>query len=521
LALLDAKQGVIVLRIVYDGPPGAGKTTSVRALGNRLGRPTTTPEELGGRTLYFDWLEYVGGQFDGKNLRCQIVSVPGQARFQERREYLLKSADAIVLVKQVTEANLTETLETLRGHKERVVGGAPVGVVLQANKSDHPDSLPLRDLRSRLEAENLSVFSMESCATLGAGVREAFVFAVRLALDRVEALTRLGCLPEGVPEIDAPDELLRAMKRLSSPPAPRGEFDLQSEAEGLQEASPSSSENGTTLVGLGVPQTAEPTLPQSSAAESTAHEPHTRAMSTTPSTIPSVAPPCPTALAPSGHVWPPVDGRITLAAATEVAPELLRLPAGFGGVSADGWRYFTETTARYESVDEGRLALLEAARTCQALAPWLSRPRCLVLAEEGSAWRLWQIARDRLSLHDRLAACDEEDVERLAALLLDTCERATRLTTDLGADAARVLVPTLESIGVFRNETQFVGFLNERPAPLDLLGVISSLAQLVARRRKVGRLVDVLVEIANQGGSRANWAEQLIHALRNPPPAAK
>ena len=71
MAVLDARSDAVVIRIVYDGAPMAGKTTSVGALGRGLGSNVLTPAEVGGRTLYFDWLDYTGGLFEGHRIRCQ------------------------------------------------------------------------------------------------------------------------------------------------------------------------------------------------------------------------------------------------------------------------------------------------------------------------------------------------------------------------------------------------------------------------------------------------------------------
>ena len=57
MAVLHPDDDVLVLSVVYDGPPEAGKTTSVRALAKSVGREVYTPEEQDGRTVYFDWLE--------------------------------------------------------------------------------------------------------------------------------------------------------------------------------------------------------------------------------------------------------------------------------------------------------------------------------------------------------------------------------------------------------------------------------------------------------------------------------
>ena len=75
MATLDKQRDLVVVRIVYDGPPMSGKTTSVRALAEGLGRPAETPDEVNGRTLFFDWVDYVGGMFEGHRIRCQIVTV--------------------------------------------------------------------------------------------------------------------------------------------------------------------------------------------------------------------------------------------------------------------------------------------------------------------------------------------------------------------------------------------------------------------------------------------------------------
>ncbi|HEY4243738.1 MAG TPA: hypothetical protein VGM88_28190 [Kofleriaceae bacterium] len=225
MAILDRDRDVIVLRIVYDGRAGAGKTTTVRALGERLGRGVTTPEASGERTLYFDWADYTGGLFEGYRLRCQIVTVPGQVMLAHRRTYLLGTADAIVYVADMTAANLAAELAALRRLREGLssVAGpdaAPVGVVLQVNKRDQPEALGIGALRDALDAVALPIAIIESTATDGAGVREAFVFAIRLALDRVRELMRRGDLPEGTPPVDAPEALLARMRLEESAPPP-------------------------------------------------------------------------------------------------------------------------------------------------------------------------------------------------------------------------------------------------------------------------------------------------------------
>ncbi|MET0386935.1 MAG: hypothetical protein ABW321_13295, partial [Polyangiales bacterium] len=152
MAVLDRERDVIVLRIVYDGPPEAGKTTSLRALAGGLGHTVESPAEQYGRTLYFDWLDYTAGRFEGRPIRCQIVSVPGQPELVQRRLRLLRDADVVVLVGDSSAGRIEESLESLRFVARFLARRAAPqpAVVFQANKRDLPDAVPLKVLRERV-----------------------------------------------------------------------------------------------------------------------------------------------------------------------------------------------------------------------------------------------------------------------------------------------------------------------------------------------------------------------------------
>ena len=109
MARLTPERDALVIRLVYDGPPRSGKTTSLAALGGGMARAVLSPAEEAGRTLYFDWLEYVGGSFEGLPIRCQVVSVPGQPELAARRFALLSAADAVVFVTDSTPEHLPAT----------------------------------------------------------------------------------------------------------------------------------------------------------------------------------------------------------------------------------------------------------------------------------------------------------------------------------------------------------------------------------------------------------------------------
>ncbi len=208
MARLTPERDALVIRLVYDGPPHSGKTTSLCALANGMARGVVSPGEAGGRTLYFDWLEYTGGTFDGVPIRCQILSVPGQRELAARRHALLAEADAVVFVTNSTPEHLPGAAAHLRGLRE-LLESMPFPrpeVIVQANHRDLPDALPLPALGDVLGLDGLNL--VESVATENAGIRETFVFAVRLAVGRARELRRLGILPAGEGETDDPVALM-------------------------------------------------------------------------------------------------------------------------------------------------------------------------------------------------------------------------------------------------------------------------------------------------------------------------
>ena len=215
MAVIDPVSDTVVIRIVYDGAPFAGKTTTIRALAGGFGGQVRSPGEIEGRTLFFDWLDYTAGLFEGRRIRCQIVSVPGQAILAPRRRRLLLSADVVVYVSDGSPSAFAAELGYLVGLKQALESRAtpPVGVVVQANKRDLPDAVPVADLRNALDRVRLKAAIIESNACDGTGVRETFVFAVRLALDRVRELLRNGKLREARPQVDNDDDLLADLKR--------------------------------------------------------------------------------------------------------------------------------------------------------------------------------------------------------------------------------------------------------------------------------------------------------------------
>jgi signal recognition particle receptor subunit beta len=393
VAFLDPASGNLVVRIVYDGAPMAGKTTSVRALAAGVGGQAVSPREVEGRTLYFDWLDYIGGVFEGRRIRCQIVSVPGQALLASRRCRILESADAVVFVSDSTpepHASACDYLADL-GRVLRAVPGPPVGVIVQANKRDDPRAVPIAELRALLDRAGLDVGVIESVATEGTGIREAFVFAVRLALDRVRALMDHGALPAARPAIDSPEALYGYLRAGED-----GSLDDDAEANFPR-----------AFAAVDADGAAAPAVEAISIAlrrESTAGaRPARRRRPVAGNRARPPALPLPDAA--GGLIWPPVGGRLRLHEALASVGEPRLETNGDWRAAAAGWTLHSPADAVFAAIEDGRAALLGWARAHAAAGAVASERRCLVLADDGAgAWRHWQIVAVEPCLRDDLHA---------------------------------------------------------------------------------------------------------------------
>jgi signal recognition particle receptor subunit beta len=421
MPIIDNKRGVLVIRLVYDGPPMSGKTTSLRTLARGLGVAVETPEESDGRTLYFDWMDYVGGLFEGRQIRCQVVSVPGQAEHAKRRRKLLASADAVILVADTRASALPAAYATLRDLLPHCRSqDPPVGVVLQANKRDAPDSVP----REQLQAEFGAIAPLaivETVATAGDGIREAFVFGIRLALDRVRALADAGRLPSGEPEINRAAELLARLRAGEQAPevplAPAAASGgARPHIQTLRPVAPLSSALDREIDLLSVPR------PDTCAMDGLAEVTFV-----------------PDPLLPGGFIWPPVDGRVLLHEVAQLGVTPTRTARGDWWACARGCRFHSAAGAIFDNADRGREALIEWARLHATQLPKLSSGRTVILASAGAGrYRLWQLVRAEQALRERLAASMAQvDPQQLARDLVEGAShllqaRANLHTQELG-----------------------------------------------------------------------------------------
>jgi signal recognition particle receptor subunit beta len=178
----------ISIKIVYYGPGLGGKTSSLqyvhRALKSDSRGQLVSLATGSDRTLYFDFLPVKLPKLRGYAIRVQLYTVPGQVHYNSTRKLVLAGADGIVFVadSQADRANANvESLENLRENlAEQGLRLDQVPYILQYNKRDVPDVLPVGDLNAALNGGKVPAF--ETIATSGRGIFEGLKSITTLVL---------------------------------------------------------------------------------------------------------------------------------------------------------------------------------------------------------------------------------------------------------------------------------------------------------------------------------------------------
>ncbi len=243
MASFDSERGCYVVRVVYDGPGYAGKTTNLQRVVDIV--PATrrsemyTPAQLKGRTMFFDWLEVDGPrQQEQRSLKFQLISVPGQTERNYRRRPLVEMADVVVFVCDSSPSEIPSTLRTFARLRTSMRSrSSVVPLVVQANKQDVPGAIKPRDLRKRL-ALDPQVPIIPASAAQGDGVQATLRMAVRLG---TQALVDGGMVDALPPEYANADALFDHVLSFEDAPRDEGpveaeELDVNAEFVSLEEA---------------------------------------------------------------------------------------------------------------------------------------------------------------------------------------------------------------------------------------------------------------------------------------------
>jgi len=141
------------------------------------------------RTLFFDFLPLDLGNVRGFKTRIHLYTVPGQVFYDASRKLILRGVDGIVFVadsqEQRQDANV-EALDNLMSNlKEHGYDFNKIPYVLQLNKRDLPNILPIDLLSTELRRKNEPV--IEAVAFQGTGVFETLKEIAKQVLTELKA----------------------------------------------------------------------------------------------------------------------------------------------------------------------------------------------------------------------------------------------------------------------------------------------------------------------------------------------
>lgn len=176
-------------KLVYYGAGLGGKTTNLEKVfemapnkGKMISLATETD-----RTLFFDFLPLDLGTVRGFKTRFHLYTVPGQVFYDASRKLILRGVDGVVFVADSQEERLEANLESIdnlvENMQEHGYDFNKIPYVLQLNKRDLPNALPVDVLKKELVRKGEPV--LEAVAFKGVGVFETLKEISRLVLDEL------------------------------------------------------------------------------------------------------------------------------------------------------------------------------------------------------------------------------------------------------------------------------------------------------------------------------------------------
>ena len=188
MSFINYSSREINCKIVYYGPGLCGKTTNLQFIYRKTrpeakGKMITLATETE-RTLFFDFLPLSLGDIKGFKIRFHHYTVPGLISFDASRKLILKGVDDIVYVADSQVERMDANIESFDNMKinleEQGYSLSEIPYVVQYNKRDLPNTVPVSELKKVLNANGVPDF--EAVASDGLGVFETLKAIVKLVL---------------------------------------------------------------------------------------------------------------------------------------------------------------------------------------------------------------------------------------------------------------------------------------------------------------------------------------------------
>ncbi len=175
MSLINYASREINCKVVYYGPGLCGKTTNLQYVHTKVspetrGKLISLATEMD-RTLFFDFLPLELGKIRGFQTRFHLYTVPGQVYYNASRKLILKGVDGVVFVADSQVERMDANIESLHNLHENLAEQGlqleELPYVIQYNKRDLTNALPVLELREELNIRN--VLDFEAVAITGVG----------------------------------------------------------------------------------------------------------------------------------------------------------------------------------------------------------------------------------------------------------------------------------------------------------------------------------------------------------------
>ena len=197
MAVFNSRDRVIECKLVFYGPGRSGKTTNLEYI-FKAGKKYTTSEMVsintkGDRTLFFDFLPIGLGKIRGCDIKVQLYTVPGQAKYSSTRKLVLKNVDGVVFVADSLQIRRKENFLSLKDLQQNLaeqnMSIFKIPLIIQYNKRDLGEQgipiMPVEVLERDLNGK-LKVPSFEASALKGTGVGDTLKKCLVLTLHHLQ-----------------------------------------------------------------------------------------------------------------------------------------------------------------------------------------------------------------------------------------------------------------------------------------------------------------------------------------------
>ncbi len=233
----------ISVKIVYYGPGLGGKTTNLQIihrklpLGHRSDMVSLATET--DRTLFFDFLPVDLGTIKGFATKFQLYTVPGQVYYNATRKLVLRGVDGVVFVADSAADKIAENLESFQNLEDNLAdyhyNREELPIIIQYNKRDLPNALPIDDLQRQINRYNLPW--TEAIANRGVGVFDSLKLIGKIVIDglnrKYSRISRRAATGAAAP-LSAPAVKPMTAPRAAAPDAPPAEPVVQEAQQAAQ-----------------------------------------------------------------------------------------------------------------------------------------------------------------------------------------------------------------------------------------------------------------------------------------------